>query len=269
MQFSVISAFGFEDPDPGATLAAWAGLAGVGIAQAYRNPGAALQPEQMRTVASRAGVIFDSLHGVFGPEYDLSSPDESVRNRTMDAYCGEADFARKLGASIVVVHPSPQTADACDDRWRSTRLRQCSRSLDELSEVGDACGLKFLIENMPPGHPVGSDPAELARLVRNTRCGGLGICFDVAHAFLGGDARAGLAECGSLLQYVHASDNSGETDEHRLPFDGRIDWAGVGRGLAGIGYDGPFMLEVFLPAGEVCRQVTAEWVGRLRAAMGG
>jgi sugar phosphate isomerase/epimerase len=39
-------------------------------------------------------------------------------------------------------------------------------------------------------------------------------------------------------------DNRGRSDDHLLPFDGTIDWAGTLLAVQKIGYDGPFMFEI-------------------------
>ena len=42
---------------------------------------------------------------------------------------------------------------------------------------------------------------------------------------------------------THVHDNRGRSDDHLLPFDGTIDWAGTLLAVQKIGYDGPFMFE--------------------------
>ena len=94
------------------------------------------------------------------------------------------------------------------------------RSIKELGDIAGSLGVRFLIENMPPGHPLGRSIAELADLIRTARTDGIGCCFDTGHANMHGDSVRGLVEVGPLLGCVHASDNDGSDDQHRLCFAG-------------------------------------------------
>jgi len=267
MYLTVIGSFGFADPDPARTLSAWAELAGVRAVQAYRNTENSPTVEQMLAWAGSAGLAFDSLHGVFGPRFDPSSPDEDVRRFSVDAYRAEGQLVRRLGGDMVVVHPSPAVMDYNGDD-RPERLRQLARSIDELSAIGRQLAVDFLIENQPPYHPVGADTAELVEVVRRCRRERIGFCFDTGHAHMAGDEAAALRSVGSLLRMVHASDNNGRLDEHLLCFDGAVDWAGVGGELRAMDFDGPFMFEVFFTADQLRPKLTASWRRRLLDVLG-
>jgi sugar phosphate isomerase/epimerase len=54
-------------------------------------------------------------------------------------------------------------------------------------------------------------------------------------------------------------DNGGRTDDHLLPFEGTIDWAGALLAVQKVGYDGPFMFEI-VPKGS-----TKETLARARS----
>ncbi|MCG3180495.1 MAG: endonuclease 4 [Phycisphaerae bacterium] len=266
MYLSVIGTFGFADPQPGETLSAWARLAGVQTVQGYRNPEKEPTVEQMLAWAAQAELTFDSIHGIFGPQFDPSSPDEQVRRRSVDAYRAEGDLALALGGPMIVVHPAPAMPQY-DGLDRRTRWRQLARSINELSEIGQSLGVEYLIENQPPYHPIGSDTAELVAAVQSCRQANIGFCFDTGHAHMAGDEVAALASVGSLLRIVHASDNDGRLDGHGLCFEGTVNWTGVGRELKRMGFDGPFMFEVFLDAAEVSRRVTPQWIDRVRRTL--
>lgn len=262
MYLSVIGTFGFADPEPGETLAAWAELVGVQTVQGYRNVEKEPSVEQMLAWAAQANLPFDSIHGVFGQSIDPSSPDEAIRRRSVDVYRSEADLVRALGGTMIVVHPAPSMHDY-DGGDRDVRWRQLARSINELSEIGQALGVEYLIENQPPYHPVGHDTAELAAAIRTCRQAAIGMCIDVGHAHMVGDEIAALRAAGSLLRMIHASDNEGRLDAHQLCFEGTIDWKGVGQTLADMDFDGPFMFEVFLTAEELRGMLTPQWVRRL------
>ena len=91
-----------------------------------------------------------------------------------------------------------------------------------------------------------SRPASLAHMLEaQIEVDGAGICLDVGHAHLmpGGVVDA-IETASGYLTTVHLHDNRGRHDDHLLPFDGTIEWAGALTALQKVGYDGPFILEV-------------------------
>lgn len=263
MHLTVIGTFGFDDPDPGLTLKTWVQLTGVDAVQGYRNPSANVTEQAMLDAASAAGLSYDSIHGLFGLDLDPSSPSESVRQSTIATYRSEGEFVRRLGGTMVVVHPSPQM-NGSDRADPDVRRRQLARSISELSELGSELGVDYLIENQPPGHPIGASVSELVSVLRQSRTRHIGLCFDTGHAHIAGDEVGALKSVGSLLRMVHASDNHGGQDEHLFCLDGTVDWAGLGLQLKRMQFAGPFMFEVFFDAAGVHRVATADRMARLR-----
>ena len=69
------------------------------------------------------------------------------------------------------------------------------------------------------------------------------ICFDCGHHnYLSPDADL-FTEYGKRIVAIHLHDNFGDYDWHMLPFDGKVDFERVCRGLAIAGYNGPVTLE--------------------------
>jgi sugar phosphate isomerase/epimerase len=72
----------------------------------------------------------------------------------------------------------------------------------------------------------------------------LGICMDVGHAFLLGDAAEAVEMASGHLITTHLHDNARQSDDHLVPFQGAIDWPGAVMAFEKIGYDGVLMFEV-------------------------
>jgi sugar phosphate isomerase/epimerase len=89
---------------------------------------------------------------------------------------------------------------------------------------------------------------------------GVGICLDIGHAHLDGDVIDAVETVSEHLIATHVHDNGGRTDDHLLPFEGTIDWAGALLAVQKVGYDGPFMFEI-VPKGS-----TKETLARARTA---
>ncbi|MGN0972621.1 MAG: sugar phosphate isomerase/epimerase family protein [Aristaeellaceae bacterium] len=71
----------------------------------------------------------------------------------------------------------------------------------------------------------------------------VGFCYDSCHhqnCAAGADL---LAQYGGRMMALHLHDNGGARNQHRLPFDGDVDWAEVMHRLARTGYPGATSLE--------------------------
>ena len=59
-----------------------------------------------------------------------------------------------------------------------------------------------------------------------------------------GDVVDAIETVSEHLIATHVHDNRGRNDDHLLPFDGTIDWAGALTAIQKVGYDGPLILEI-------------------------
>ena len=200
------------------------------------------QVEEVRARLAATGIAAVSVHAPFGGPLDLSDPNGHHRSAAIGAILDVAAVLRELGGAIVVAHPSdtPRGADA------ASRLSHSADSLRRLHDAVAAMGLTLAIETPLP-HLVGGAADEFAWLVdrvgRDAR-----VCIDTGHTTLGRQWDAFLAAVGRRIVHVHATDHFGRHDDHMPPGDGTIDWAQIGDGLRGIGYEGWVMLELRRPA---------------------
>jgi len=230
---------------------------GCEVVQAYRNHHAQVSLARMREVIDASGLPCDSLHGVFGEEFDPSNPDETARRFAVDTYKHEADVCRAVGGHLIVVHCSTIRADGIGADERDERFSQLRRTIEELGRFGESCGVTYAFENLPGYHAIGSDVGELAAMLKNVAAPNTGMCFDTGHANMVGDPAAQIDATDGTMVYCHVSDNSGQADEHEMITFGGIDAEALSRGLHKIAYDGTYMLEVFYPV-ERLRQLVAE-----------
>ncbi len=243
---ATVATFGFGDFHPPTILALYRAL-GCRGSQYYRNE--ADPPREMEVIEAcrEAGLPIDSIHGVFGPKYDPSSLEDPVRAASVEIYHQEGLLARRLGGSMVVVHPAPNRAPGTTVSPAETELRSqaLERSSRELAKIGEKIGVTFLIENQPPMAYLGTDPRQLAKLVRKIASPRFRMCFDVGHAHLTDSAAQSLRDCADVIDYLHIHDNDGTEDLHLLPGDGNIDWLEIRSALVDSGLKVPAMLEVF------------------------
>lgn len=251
--------FGFSFDVP-RFLRAYAGL-GVRRVQFYRNEERPPTVAEALAVVRGEGMSVDSIHGVFGPKLDPTSPDAAHRAECVRVYEREGELAASLGGPMVVVHPAAQhhaagaLADLPSERLASEspeRLKRLAGFMSELATVGSRLGVVYLIENQPRNCYLGHDAAALAGAVAALGSPWVRMCFDTGHAHLSGDVTAAARACASVVAYWHVHDNDGRVDDHRMPGDGTIDWTKLGPAMAGGGGGGaPRMLEVFYEEAKV------------------
>ena len=245
-RLSTIAAFGFADFHPPAQLRFYRRF-GCRSCQFYRNEADPPDPASARKIAEDCGLPIDSVHGVFGPTRDPSSPDEAMRRSTIETYRAEGELALQLGGSMIIVHPAavmpkPITSAKDPEGPRAAALR---RSLQQLADLADAQGVTYLVENVPHDYHFGWDPARLAEMIRQLNHQGVRMCFDVGHAHMTGDAAAALEACRDVVSYLHINDNDGRSDSHLVPGRGTIDWDRLTEPIARLPADTPAMLELF------------------------
>jgi len=271
IRLGTVAAIGFEDFPPGPWLARFRRL-GCQVVQAYRNPQAGVTVRQMKQAIEQGQMPCDSLHGIFGEQYDPSAPDEQARRTAVDTFRAEGELALELGGPLVVVHCSSIRHQGVSSKERSQRIKQLRKSIVELGDFGSRLGVRYAFENLPAYHPVGSDVAELRSILDDLAAPNTGICLDTGHANMVGDAAEAIDQAGKQMIYLHFSDNSGLADEHEMPTYGTLDCEAIARAVRRVGYTGTIMLEVFHSVEQLDRMIEdgcAERLGRIMALANG
>ena len=78
IRLGTVAAIGFDGLEPGELLGLYRQL-GCKVVQAYRNQERGVSFNEMSDAIAAGGMPCDSLHGVFGEQFDPSSPDEQAR----------------------------------------------------------------------------------------------------------------------------------------------------------------------------------------------
>jgi sugar phosphate isomerase/epimerase len=262
IRLGTVAPIGFDDFPPGQWLQRLRRL-GCTVVQAYRRQDAGVTVGQMKDYLAAGSLPCDSIHGLFGPQYDPSSTNEAVRQFAVETYRGEGRLVLELGGSLVVVHCSPRRDPPASPGEHRMQLDCLRRSVVELGQYGERIGVTYAFENLPPYHGVGRDAAELARLLADLAAPHTAMCFDTGHALLSGDAPAAIRAAGRQIAYAHFSDNSGLADEHEMPTRGKLDCDAVADALAAVRYSGTLMLEVFRPIAVLDEMIAAGYAARL------
>lgn len=163
-----------------------------------------------------------------------------------------AAVGKRLGVDRLNLHgtglgdggiPIPQHGSFAPGMF--TRARE---TLHRICDLGEEMGVTFTLENLNPidhpGCPFGST-ADVLELVSTVNRPQLRINLDLYHTQIGeGDLIRWCEACLPWIGEVQVADNPGRCE----PGTGEINYAGVAKALADMGYRGPVGMEAFAAA---------------------
>lgn len=185
--------------------------------------------------------IVDALRaGTWVGSYSNASVSDTRRKAALAETEAALNVARLIPFRYLVVHlgmPAVQQVPEGDNHAGAAR-----RSIEDIVAMAASVNVKVAIEVIP--NPL-SGASLLARLIEDHLEGiDVGVCLDYGHAHLMGDLAEAIESLSGHLWTTHVHDNGGRTDDHLVPFAGRIDWNAAMMETQKIGYDGVLMLEV-------------------------
>ena len=194
---------------------------------------------------------------VHGPVWDINAASyySSIRSLTMKQMKRSIDACDVIGGDIVVIHPGRCPMPEMDNLF-SMAKKWFIDFTSECLNYAKKRDIKLTLENFPPSanYPY-SHPKEMVTLAR--KLDGLGITFDIGHAYLGKHMKKSSAPEQKIaseiklvreyLAHVHIHDNHGEKDEHLPPGEGNINFKPIMRALKEINYGGRLILELWHP----------------------
>lgn len=185
-------------------------------------------------LADKYGVVCETIHAPFDKINDMWSEDEVAGREMLGRLKEYVDKCAKYNIPVTVVHvssgrPMPEITEIGVKRY------------EELFDYASEKGVKVALENL--------------RYFENLkyffdRRDDVGFCWDDGHQYCRGENIDYMGMFGKRTIALHIHDNRAEldTDDHLLPFDGKIDFDIVAKAIADSGYDGTLMLEVFKEA---------------------
>jgi sugar phosphate isomerase/epimerase len=209
----------------------------------YHNPAAVADLQQW---LADAGLQLRSIHAPTADSYvggrwsgaqSLASVDAETRTYTVRECELALHIARRIPVAVFVAHLGvPRTQRTLHGDSRAA----ARHSIEELVRVAEPLGVQIALEVIPNEL---SRPGSIVHFIEED-FDGVGICLDIGHAHIDGDVIDAIETVSEHLIATHLHDNAGRSDDHLLPFEGTIDWAGALLAVQKIGYDGPFMLEI-------------------------
>jgi len=168
---------------------------------------------------------------------NLASPDDELRNRSIEAFAEELIRCKLLGIRYLVAHPGAHCG-----MGREAGIERFVLGLDKAMEMAEGEAVRVLIETTAgQGTSLGGSLEEISAILRGSRFGELlGVCIDTCHLFAAGfdlGKRDGYNATIDALQetiglhrilWFHLNDSKGELGS-------RIDrHAHIGKGKMGL-----------------------------------
>jgi sugar phosphate isomerase/epimerase len=218
--FATRSHFDYHDPAAIEQLAAWLGETGLALHGVHAPITDRLSPE-----------------GEWGPAISNAVTDPKGRELAVREADAALAIVRRIPASVFIVHLGTPTVQGGENNRAAA-----FRSAGEISRLAEAAGTRAAIEVIPNDL---SNAQTLVGLVeRELEGSNAGICLDFGHAFLMGDVPDIVEAVAEHLVTTHVHDNDGKQDDHRVPFDGRLDWNAALMAMQKIGYEGTYLMEL-------------------------
>jgi len=191
--------------------------------------------EQIAAWMRELGLSLTDLHASMGQEKNWCSPIEYERLAGIELVRNRLDMTARLGSNVIIIHIPLEPGELAESQGYWSRLRA---SLDALEGPARSRGVRIAIENL------GKDNfGTLERLFDLYDASYLGLCYDSGHGNVAGNGLGCLERVNDRLISVHLHDNDGSGDQHKLPFEGTVDWPRLARILAESSYRKPVSME--------------------------
>ncbi|NPA62383.1 MAG: sugar phosphate isomerase/epimerase [Methanococci archaeon] len=149
-------------------------------------------------------------------DLNLSSYREKIRNTSLDYVKDILEYAVKVDAKVVVLHPGYCVFK--HDYEKS--LVSLIKSLKELNKLQENFGVQITIENMP-SYDMFMFREPDKKIIENLE--ELKITLDIGHAFLNKNISKFL-DLKDKIAHIHIHDNNGNFDEHLCIGKGKINF---------------------------------------------
>jgi len=186
-------------------------------------------------IARTAGLHVVDGHAPFARDYDFVNAlwyDNLDGETTYETYLRTINECSEDGIANLIVHLNVNYGEFIAPPPNELGALRIKR----LVEAAEKRNVTIALENI-------DDHSFLAYVFERINSPNLGFCYDVGHRHCEEPNVDLLALYGDKLVALHLHDNDGSGDQHRLPFEGNIDWQEQMPKIAAAGYNGPITLE--------------------------
>lgn len=253
--FEAIKAAGFEALDFNLdALLTWKQLATDGPVEYFSDEEwIKTYTEEIRSAAKKHGLVFGQFHAPF-PTLFLGNDHANANMLDICVKC--IQMCADCGCDKLVIHPRMHwdynNPLSPEEEWR-LNIEFYSALIPALKKNHVICCLENMwMQDNKTKKIYASVCAHMNSVVKyidalNEIAGEklFGFCLDVGHALIiGEDLEAAITELGDRLVTLHIHDNSGNSDDHTVPYIGGVcNWEKFLRGLRKIHYKGNLSFE--------------------------
>jgi sugar phosphate isomerase/epimerase len=163
-----------------------------------------------------------------------------------------------LGCSILVAHAGGCVAHGPAKNHAAVDVPALRRTIEHAADHAAEKQITLAVE-----FPASLPAEAIVELLESLDGPSVGVCLDVGHANLAGDAVEAIEILSGYIATIHLHDNNGRTDSHRAPFAGSVDWPATLMALWKTGFSGPAVVEI-LPDPDVTAAMTRAVGARTR-----
>jgi len=171
----------------------------------------------------------------------------------MPCFIRSIEISAILGAKVVVIHPlHHMTYHGHEEEIFQLNMDYYRRLIPYAKEYGIQIGVENMFQGDPLRHYIIADTCsnskEFVRYIDTLNSPQITACLDVGHVALPRSDETAADVVRALghdrLGALHIHDNDYTSDQHLLPYLGKLDWAEIAKALGEIDYKGDFTYEV-------------------------
>ena len=175
-------------------------------------------------------------------DVNIASPVDAFRRAVLKRLKGSIRLSSQLGARLWVFHPGLRTGISHfypDQDWNLNL-----RSVRELNDTAEQCGIDISIENCPEPFPfLLKSVTDFSRFYEELGQADIGLTLDIGHANTNNQIYEFIGKFPDRIVHTHLHDNHGDFDNHLGIGDGNIDWPRVIKAFKSIDYRGTLLIE--------------------------
>lgn len=194
----------------------------------------------MKRIAQERGLQV-TVHSPFA-DVNIASPVGSFREAVLKRLKRSIHLSSQLDASLWVFHPGLKTGISHfypDQDWELNL-----RSVHELNDTAEQCGIEISIENCPEPFPfLLRSVTDFSRFYDELGETEIGLTLDVGHANINNQIYEFIEKFSERIVHAHLHDNRGDFDSHLGIGDGNIDWEAVVEAFRSIDFKGILLVE--------------------------
>jgi len=186
-------------------------------------------------IARAAGLHVIDGHAPFARDYDFVNAiweDNLDGETTYETYLRSINECGEDGITNLMVHLNDNFGGSVAPPPNELGVLR----LNKLVEAAEKQGVTIALENI-------DDQRYLSYVFERISSPNLGFCYDVAHWYCNERNADFLSLYGNKLAALHLHDNDGSDDQHRIPFEGGINWQEQMSRIAATDYSGPTTVE--------------------------